>query len=88
MLPLTLVKSGEFVKIVKVNGKDEAKKHLNDLGFVEGTVCAVISSHSGDIILNVKDSRLAVTKEMADRIMIDMVDKIDFVKSNQITTAN
>lgn len=86
MLPLTYVKSGDFVKILKVNGKDDARKHLNDLGFVEGTICAVISSHSGDIILNVKDSRLAVTREMADRIMIDIVDKIDYSKSlNEIS---
>ncbi|MBP3200748.1 MAG: ferrous iron transport protein A [Lachnospiraceae bacterium] len=86
MLPLTYVKSGDFVKILKVNGKDDARKHLNDLGFVEGTVCAVISSHSGDVILNVKDSRLAVTREMADRIMIDIVDKIDYSKSlNEIS---
>ena len=83
MLPLTFVKTGEFVKIVRVSGKDEAKKHLNDLGFVEGTVCAVISSHGGDVILNVKDSRLAVTREMADRIMIDMVDKVDYMKTKQ-----
>ena len=83
MLPLAFVKSGDFVKILKVKGKDDAKKHLNDLGFVEGTVCAVISSHSWDVILNVKDSRLAITKEMADRIMIDMVDKVDYMKSKQ-----
>ncbi len=46
-------------------------------------MCAVISSHGGDVILNVKDSRLAVTREMADRIMIDMVDKVDYMKTKQ-----
>ena len=83
MLPLTFVKTGDIAKIAQIRGQDNVKKHLNDLGFVEGVVCAVISSHNGDIILNVKDSRLAVTREMADRIMIDMVDKIEYMKSKQ-----
>ena len=83
MLPLTFVKSGDFVKIIKINGKDEVKKHLSDLGFVDGTICPVISSHNGDIILSVKDSRLAVTKDMADRVMIDIVEKKDYMKTQK-----
>ena len=75
MLPLTFVKTGDYAKVIKVNGKDSVKKHLSDLGFVDGTIVNVISSHDGDIILNVKDSRLAVTKEMSDKIMIELVEK-------------
>ena len=62
MLPLTFVKTGDLAKVIKVNGRDNVKKHLADLGFVDGTIVNVISSHDGDIILNVKDSRLAVTR--------------------------
>ncbi len=80
MLPLTFVKSGDIVKVIKVNGLDTAKKHLNDLGFIPGTIVSVISSHDGDIILNVKDSRLAITKEMADKIMIDMSDEKEMIR--------
>lgn len=80
MLPLTFVKTGDIAKVIKVSGKDVVKKHLSDLGFVDGTIVNVISSHDGDIILNVKDSRLAVTREMADKIMIELVDRKDLVK--------
>ena len=81
MLPLTFVKTGDLAKVIKVNGKDNVKKHLADLGFVDGTIVNVISSHDGDIILNVKDSRLAVTREMADKIMIELVDRKDLIKA-------
>lgn len=81
MLPLTFVKSGDCAKVISVHGKDATKKHLADLGFVDGTYVNVISSHDGDVILNVKDSRLAVTKEMADKVMIELVDRKDLIKA-------
>lgn len=81
MLPLTYVKTGDMAKVLKVSGKDIVRKHLADLGFVDGTIVTVISSHDGDIILNVKDSRLAVTREMADKIMIELVDRKDLIKA-------
>ena len=84
MLPLTFVKTGDMAKVIKVNGKDTVKKHLADLGFVDGTFVNVISSHDGDIILNVKDSRLAVTKEMADKVMIELVDRKDLIKAKVV----
>ena len=84
MLPLTFVKTGDLAKVIKVNGRDNVKKHLADLGFVDGTIVNVISSHDGDIILNVKDSRLAVTKEMADKIMIELVDRKDLIKAKVV----
>ena len=84
MLPLTFVKTGDLAKVIKVNGRDNVKKHLADLGCVDGTIVNVISSHDGDIILNVKDSRLAVTREMADKIMIELVDRKDLVKAKVV----
>jgi len=84
MLPLTFVKTGDLAKVIKVSGRDNVKKHLADLGFVDGTIVNVISSHDGDIILNVKDSRLAVTKEMADKIMIELVDRKDLLKAKVV----
>ena len=84
MLPLTFVKNGDLAKVIKVGGKDNVKKHLSDLGFVDGTIVNVISSHDGDIILNVKDSRLAVTKEMADKIMVELVDRQDLIKAKVV----
>lgn len=84
MLPLTFVKTGDLAKVIKVSGKDNVKKHLADLGFVDGTIVNVISSHDGDIILNVKDSRLAVTREMADKIMIELVDRKDLIKAKVV----
>lgn len=84
MLPLTFVKTGDLAKVIKVNGKDNVKKHLADLGFIDGTIVNVISSHDGDIILNVKDSRLAVTREMADKIMIELVDRKDLLKAKVV----
>ena len=84
MLPLTYVKTGDLAKVIKVNGKDNTRKHLADLGFVDGTIVNIISSHDGDIILNVKDSRLAVTKEMADKVMIEIVDRKDLLKAKVV----
>ena len=84
MLPLTFVKTGDLAKVIKVSGRDNVKKHLADLGFVDGTIVNVISSHDGDIILNVKDSRLAVTREMADKIMIELVDRKDLLKAKVV----
>ena len=84
MLPLTFVKTGDLAKVIKVNGRDNVKKHLADLGFVDGTIVNVISSHDGDIILNGKDSRLAVTREMAEKIMRELVDRKDLLKAKVV----
>lgn len=73
MIPLKFVKTGDTVKIIKINGDDSFRQHLKDLGFVNDTIANVITSHDGDVILNVKNSRLALTREMAGRIMIDIV---------------
>ena len=82
MLPLTYVKTGDYAKVIKVGGRPDAKKHLADLGFVDGAVMNIISSHDGDIILHIKNSRLAVTKEMSEKIMIEIVTEQEAIKAN------
>ena len=69
-MPLTLAVSGEENMIKKVGGSPEVKKHLENLGFVAGGNVTVISSIAGNIIVNVKEARVAISKEMAARIMI------------------
>lgn len=70
MLPLSLSNNGDIVTVLRVSGNAEAKKHLEDLGFVPGCRVTVISSHQGNIIVNVKESRLAITSEMAEKIAV------------------
>ncbi len=70
MMPLTLANAGEENMILKVGGNNEVKRHLEDLGFVAGANVTVVSSLSGNLIVNVKDSRVAISKEMAGKIMI------------------
>lgn len=70
MMPLTMARAGETVIIRKITGKDQVRQHLAELGFVvEGTV-TVVSEIAGNLILQVKDSRVALDKTMANRIMI------------------
>lgn len=70
MMPLTLANIGEENIIRKIGGKPEVKKHLENLGFVAGGTVTVISSVAGNIIVNVKESRVAVSRDMAQKIMI------------------
>ncbi len=70
MLPLTFAKEGEEIIVVKVGGNDAAKQHLADLGFVEGAVITVIASNNGNLIVNLKGTKLAITKEMAQKVMV------------------
>ena len=70
MMPLTLAKPGETVVIRKVTGKDEIRQHLAELGFVVDGMVTVVSELSGSLILQVKDSRVALDKTLASRIMI------------------
>ena len=69
-MPLTMAKTGETVTIRKVTGRDEIRQHLAELGFVVDGTVTVISEISGNLILQVKDSRIALDKTMANRIMI------------------
>ncbi len=70
MMPLTMAKAGETVIIRKITGKDEVRQHLAELGFVVDGKITVISEISGNLILQVKDSRVALDRTMANRIMI------------------
>ena len=70
-MPLTMAKPGETVVIRKITGKDEVRQHLAELGFVVDSPVTVVSEISGNLILQVKDSRIALDKTMANRIMVD-----------------
>lgn len=70
MMPLTMAKIGEKLSIKKIIGKDEAKKHLESLGFVIGGNVTIISEYAGNIIIMVKDTKVAINKAMANRIMV------------------
>ncbi len=70
MMPLTMARAGETVTIRKITGKDEIRQHLAELGFVVDGTVTVVSEIAGNLILQVKDSRIALDKTMANRIMI------------------
>ena len=70
MMPLSLANIGEENMIRKVGGNPEMKKHLEDLGFVAGGSVTVVSTMGGNLIVNVKESRVAISREMAGKIMI------------------
>ena len=70
MMPLTLSHSGEEAVIRKVGGKEETRRFLENLGFVAGTVVTVVSEIGGNLIVNVKDTRVAIGKDMANKIMV------------------
>lgn len=69
-MPLTMAKAGEVNHIKKIGGKAEIKKFLENLGFVVGSAVTVISEISGNLIVNVKDSRVAISREMASKIIV------------------
>lgn len=70
MMPLTFAEVGEENIIIKIGGKQEVKSHLENLGFVVGGAVTVISTMGGNVIVNVNESRIAISKEMAQKIMI------------------
>ena len=70
MMPLTMAKIGESNTIKRIGGREDTKKFLENLGFVAGGMVTVVSEISGNMILNVKDSRVARGKDMANKIMI------------------
>ena len=69
-MPLTMAKTGDTVTIRKITGRDEVRQHLAELGFVVDSDVTVVSEIAGNLILQVKDSRIALDKTMANRIMI------------------
>ena len=70
MMPLALANVGEENMIHKVGGSPEMKKHLEDLGFTAGGMVTVVAAMGGNIIVKIKESRIAISEEMARKIMI------------------
>ena len=70
MMPLTLAARGERNTIRKVGGSPEVKKHLENLGFVVGSDVTIINTLGGNVIVSVKEARVAISREMAQKIMI------------------
>ena len=70
MMPLALANTGEENTIKKIGGSPEVKKHLENLGFVVGGNVTVITTLGGNMIVNVKEARVAISEEMARKIMI------------------
>ncbi|HJG28282.1 MAG: FeoA family protein [Gemmiger sp.] len=69
-MPLTMAKAGDVVTIRKITGKDEVRQHLAELGFVVGESIAVVSVLGGNLILQVKASRIALDRTLAMRILV------------------
>ena len=69
-MPLTMAEAGREIQIRKIGGKDETRRFLESLGFVTGGFVAVVSEINGNLIVKVKDARVAISKEMANKIMI------------------
>lgn len=70
MMPLTMAEIGQKKLIKQINGKDDTRKFLENLGFVEGAEVSVVAELAGTMIINVKDSRIALGKSMANRIIV------------------
>ncbi len=69
-MPLTLAPAGEETIIRHIGGNPEARQHLADLGFVAGGTVTVVSTLAGNVIVKVKESRVAISEEMARKIMV------------------
>ncbi len=69
-MPLTMAKEGEVNYIKRIGGKEDTKRFLESLGFVVGGEVIVISANGGNVIVNIKESRVAISSSMANRIMV------------------
>ena len=70
MMPLTLAQTGEVHIIRRIGGNPDVKKHLEDLGFVAGSNVSIVSTIGGSLIVNMKESRVAINRDMAGKIFI------------------
>ena len=70
MIPLNLASPGEELTVRRVGGSEEIRQHLQDLGFTAGSVVCIINRLGGNLIVKVKESRIAINDEMARRIMV------------------
>ena len=69
-MPLSMVGTGDMVTIMKIKGTDEVRPHLAELGFIPGEEISIVNQVSGNLIIQVKDSRVALDRSMANRIYI------------------
>lgn len=69
-MPLSMAREGEANTIKKIGGKDETKRFLENLGFITGGTVTVVSETGGNLIVNVRESRIAIGKDMANKIMV------------------
>lgn len=69
-MPLSMVQEGEKNTICKIGGKEETRKFLENLGFVSGGEVTVVSQTEGNMIVNVKGSRVAIGRDMANKVMV------------------
>ena len=69
-MPLTMMKNGEECSIKKVGGKEDVRRYLESLGFVNGSIVKMVSVMNGNVIVNIKESRIAISKEIANKIMV------------------
>lgn len=71
MMPLSFLRKGQVGKVTNIVGNNEIKAHLKDLGFVLGADISVVNELTGNIIVNVKESRVAIDRNLANKIMVD-----------------
>ena len=69
-MPLSMVSDGEEFLIKKINGKEEVRRFLENLGFVAGAQVSLVSKISGNLIVQIKDSRVAISRETAQKIIV------------------
>ena len=70
VMPLTMARTGDINSIKKVGGRDDTKRFLESLGFVAGSPVTLISANQGNLIVSIKESRIAISKEMANKIFV------------------
>lgn len=70
MMPLTMIRAGEHNIIKKIGGREDTRHFLESLGFVVGGSVSIVSENGGNVIVNVKGSRVAISKEMANKILV------------------
>lgn len=69
-MPLSMIGEGETTTITRIGGKEETRRFLENLGFVVGAIVTVISKTGGNVIVNIKESRVAIGSDMASKIMV------------------
>lgn len=71
MMPIWMLNTGEVATIRRITGKPEMKKHLEALGFTAGSTVEALQSSGGNLILKIRDSKMCITRGMAEKIMVD-----------------